>query len=110
MLMYLLCKAALIVVLGPFEGVAFVLNNLLGVVWVADNTDRFSQIAAHGGIVASTSPLHVFFSSMGVANNFIPVREYFLFILPIQLQVLAAIYALSFVRVLLRFVPTITAG
>lgn len=110
MLMYLLCKSIMVVLLGPFEGVTFVLNNLIGIAWVADNPTNFTQVGAHGGIVASTSPLHVFFSSMGVANRFIPVKEYFLWIMPIQLVVLAVIYALAFIRVLLRFVPGLTAG
>ena len=110
MLMYLLAKAALVLVLGPFEVVAVVLTDLFGVAWVAANPGTVTQVGAHGGIVSSSSPFDILFSSLGMANAFVPVREYFLFILPIQLQVLSAVYGLSLVRLVLRFVPTITAG
>jgi hypothetical protein len=109
MLGYYLISAFLTLVLAPFNAIATPVDYFLGLSWVSDNPDLFSNVAAHGGVVSSSSPLHVFFSSFGIANRFLPIREYFLYILPYQLLLSGTGLLLAALRVLLRFVPTLNA-
>ena len=109
MLMYLLLKAILVVLIVPVDLGAWPVNAFLGLQWVSANPEIFTSIAPHGGVVSSSSPVAVLFSSMGIANTFLPVREWFLFVLPFQVIVLSITYTLMLVRFLLRFVPFIHA-
>jgi hypothetical protein len=110
MLMYLICNAVLSVGLFPLDFAFAPVANFMGLELAANNPGMYTALAPHGGVVSSNAPVAVLFSSFGIANRFLPIQEYLIFILPIQLQISGIAFVLSLVRLLLRFVPGITAG